>query len=139
MVETEYGRIGIAICYDMRFPELASLYAQHGCKMICYPGAFNMNTGPKHWELLQRARAVDNQLFVATASPARDSSEGAVYKAWGHSTVCDPMGEIIATTEHGPDIIYADLDLTKVEQVRGMIPVWSQRRTDVYTLSELVM
>jgi omega-amidase len=139
MVETEYGRIGIGICYDMRFPELASLYAQHGCKMICYPGAFNMNTGPKHWELLTRARAVDNQLFVATASPARDSSEDAVYKAWGHSTVCDPMGEILATTEHDPDVIFADMDLGRVDQVRGMIPVWSQRRTDVYTLSELVM
>ena len=93
-----------------------------------------MTTGPKHWELLQRARAVDNQVFVATASIARDTSPDAVYTAWGHSTICDPMGEILATTDHDSDIIYADLDLTKVEATRASIPVWFQKRKDVYTL-----
>ncbi|KAK7283363.1 hypothetical protein RIF29_12825 [Crotalaria pallida] len=81
----EVGRIGIGICYDIRFPELAMIYAARGAHLLCYPGAFNMTTGPLHWELLQRARATDNQLFVATCSPARDTGPG--YVAWGHSTL----------------------------------------------------
>ncbi|KAH9560578.1 hypothetical protein CY35_06G112700 [Sphagnum magellanicum] len=88
IVDTDVGRIGVGICYDIRFPELAMLYAARGVHIICYPGAFNMTTGPLHWELLQRARAVDNQIYVATCSPARDTSAG--YIAWGHSTVVGP-------------------------------------------------
>jgi omega-amidase len=67
---------------------------QRGCKILIYPGAFNMVTGPAHWELLQRARAVDNQLFVAACSPARNESSG--YVAWGHSSIINPWGEVIA-------------------------------------------
>ncbi|KAK4706435.1 hypothetical protein R3W88_034002 [Solanum pinnatisectum] len=100
VVDTEVGRIGIGICYDIRFQELAMLYAARGAHLICYPGAFNMTTGPLHWELLQRARAVDNQLYVATCAPARDVGGG--YVAWGHSTLIGPFGEVLATTEHGP-------------------------------------
>eukprot|EP00051_Salpingoeca_urceolata_P021271 m.330866 g.330866 ORF g.330866 m.330866 type:complete len:250 (-) comp19768_c4_seq5:213-962(-) len=107
VVETEWCKIGVGICYDIRFPELAMLCAAQGCELLCYPGAFNMTTGPAHWELLQRARALDNQLYVAAISPARD--ESASYQAWGHSTVVDPWGTVVATTEHGPDIIYADI------------------------------
>jgi predicted amidohydrolase len=72
----------------MRFPELATVAARNGCVAMIYPGAFNMTTGPLHWELLQRARAVDNQMYVAACSPARDLE--ASYHAWGHSTVVDP-------------------------------------------------
>ena len=85
---SEWCKVGLGICYDMRFPELALLYARQGCKMLCYPGAFNMTTGPAHWELLLKSRALDNQLFVAGVSVARD--EDASYVAWGHSTVVDP-------------------------------------------------
>ena len=85
---SEWCKVGLGICYDVRFPELALLYAKQGCKMLCYPGAFNMTTGPAHWELLLRSRALDNQLFVAGVSVARD--EDASYVAWGHSTVVDP-------------------------------------------------
>ena len=85
---SEWCKVGLGICYDARFPELALLYAKQGCKMLCYPGAFNMTTGPAHWELLLRSRALDNQLFVAGVSVARD--EDASYVAWGHSTVVDP-------------------------------------------------
>ena len=76
VVDTDAGRLGIGICYDMRFPELAQIYAQRGAQLIVYPGAFNTTTGPLHWELLQRARAVDNQLFVASCSPARNPTSG---------------------------------------------------------------
>ncbi|XP_059633196.1 omega-amidase, chloroplastic-like isoform X2 [Cornus florida] len=88
IVDTDVGRIGIGICYDIRFLELATLYAARGAHLLCYPGAFNMTTGPLHWELLQRARAADCQLYVATCSPARDA--GAGYVAWGHSTLVGP-------------------------------------------------
>ncbi|XWS70203.1 hypothetical protein CRYUN_Cryun03dG0028300 [Craigia yunnanensis] len=88
IVDTDVGRIGIGICYDIRFQELAMIYAARGAHLLCYPGAFNMTTGPLHWELLQRARATDNQLYVATCSPARDA--GAGYVAWGHSTLVGP-------------------------------------------------
>ncbi|EEF46118.1 nitrilase and fragile histidine triad fusion protein, putative [Ricinus communis] len=113
IVDTEVGRIGIGICYDIRFQELAVLYAARGAHLICYPGAFNMTTGPLHWELLQRARAADNQLYVATCSPARDV--GAGYVAWGHSTLVGPFGEILATTEHEQDIIIAEIDYSLIE------------------------
>ena len=92
-----------------------------------------MTTGPAHWELLQRARALDNQVFVATVSPARD--EKASYIAWGHSTVVSPWGEIIATTEHEEAIVYTDIDLKMVDNVRNQVPVTSQRRHDLYEVA----
>jgi omega-amidase len=135
VIDTEYCKIGVGICYDMRFPELALLYAKRGAKFLVYPGAFNMTTGPAHWELLQRSRALDNQLYVAAVSPARNPQSS--YTAWGHSTVVSPWGEIVATTEHNPDIIYADIDLGKVDEMRTNIPVYQQKRTDIYEVKDL--
>ncbi|CAG8602884.1 7272_t:CDS:10 [Acaulospora morrowiae] len=128
--DTEYGKIGVGICYDIRFPEMAMIAARRGCIAMVYPGAFNLTTGPLHWELLQRARAVDNQFYVATCSPARDTS--ASYIAWGYSTIVDPNGQILATTDHKEDIIYADIDLEHLKTVRQSIPIYNQRRFDLY-------
>ncbi|KAH6562167.1 hypothetical protein BASA50_006938 [Batrachochytrium salamandrivorans] len=130
MVDTEYGRIGVGICYDMRFPEMAMVAARRGCVAMVYPGAFNTTTGPLHWELLQRARALDNQIYVAACSPARDLS--ASYVAWGHSSVVDPMGVVVATTDESESIVYADVDPAVVSATRQAIPVYSQRRFDLY-------
>lgn len=127
---TEWCEIGLGICYDIRFPEMAQVLAKRGVKMIIYPGAFNTTTGPAHWELLQRARAVDNQVYVATVSPARNPDSK--YQAWGYSTVVDPWGTIVATTEHKEAVIFADIDLDKVDEVRNMLPVLKQKRTDLY-------
>ncbi|TPX61841.1 hypothetical protein PhCBS80983_g00756 [Powellomyces hirtus] len=133
MVETEFGKIGVGICYDIRFPEMAMIAARKGCVAMIYPGAFNMTTGPLHWELLQRARAVDNQIYVAACSPARDENEaGAGYVAYGHSSVVDPMGVVVGTTDGKEDIVYADVDLARIDEARKSIPVTSQRRFDVY-------
>ncbi|KAL9313168.1 hypothetical protein ACSQ67_018620 [Phaseolus vulgaris] len=132
IVDTEVGRIGIGICYDIRFPELAMIYAARGAHLLCYPGAFNMTTGPLHWELLQRARATDNQLYVATCSPARDTGSG--YVAWGHSTLVGPFGEVLATTEHEEATIIAEIDYSILEQRRTNLPVTKQRRGDLYQL-----
>ena len=128
--DTPFCKFGIGICYDIRFAEMGQIYAREGCNVLVYPGAFNMTTGPAHWELLQRARAIDNQVFVATVSPARD--ENATYVAWGHSTVVSPWGEVIATTEHEEAIVYSDIDLSLVDTIRNQVPVTLQRRKDLY-------
>ncbi|KAG0724261.1 Omega-amidase NIT2 [Chionoecetes opilio] len=126
-------KIGLGICYDMRFSELANIYSKLGCKLLLYPGAFNMTTGPAHWELLQRARALDNQVYVGTISPARDTSSS--YIAWGHSSMVSPWGEVVSTCEAEEAIVYADLDMDYVAKVRQMIPVLTQKRNDVYELT----
>jgi omega-amidase len=128
--DTPWCKVGVAICYDIRFPQLASLMRQEGCEMIVYPGAFNTVTGPKHWELLQRARAVDNQCVVVTASPARNPASS--YQAWGHSTIVDPWGAILATCDHEPTHISAQIDLDQVEAFRTGVPISKQVRLDVY-------
>jgi len=135
VVDTEWGKVGIAICYDIRFPEQAMMMREQDCKILMYPGAFNTTTGPLHWELLQRSRAVDNQCFVATISPARNT-EG--YQAWGHSTVVSPWGKIVATTGHDPDIVFAELDLSEVHEFRTNVPVSKQKRHDMYKLQSKV-
>ncbi|THH05534.1 hypothetical protein EW146_g9875, partial [Bondarzewia mesenterica] len=101
--DTEFARIGLGICYDVRFPELAMTAARKGCQVLIYPGAFNMTTGPLHWELLQRSRAIDNQVFFSMCSPARDLSAG--YHSWGHSMVVDPLGAKLAEAEDGESIV----------------------------------
>ncbi|KAL3798642.1 hypothetical protein ACHAW5_008397 [Stephanodiscus triporus] len=151
------GRIGVGICYDIRFPEYALLLTQvHRCRILIYPGAFNLTTGPAHWELLQRARAVDGQCFVLTASPARtpppppslalsgeegddDDAGGRKYphySAWGHSSVVSPWGDVIATCDEGPAVVVADLDMNLVRETRMAIPTSTQKRTDLYRLIE---
>ena len=91
--DTEFGKIGLMICFDIRFPELARLMADHGAKMIIVPAAFNMTSGPSWWVIMFRTRAADNQLVMAGCSPARN--EKANYVAWGHSIVVDSFGKIL--------------------------------------------
>ena len=132
--ETPFGAIGVGICYDLRFPEMSLLLAQKGARMLVFPGAFNTTTGPAHWELLQRARAVDQQCFVATISPSRGPEGG--YQAYGHSSIVNPWGTVIATTGHDSDIVVADVDMEEVDDMRRNIPTSMQKRTDVYTVLE---
>ncbi|KAF8226206.1 carbon-nitrogen hydrolase [Tricholoma matsutake] len=128
--DTDFARIGLGICYDIRFPELAMISARQGCHVLIYPGAFNMTTGPLHWELLQRGRAVDNQVYFSMCSPARDMSVG--YHAWGHSMIVDPMGKVVNEAAEGEEIIYGRIDPEMMEDARSGIPVTRQRRFDVY-------
>ncbi|KAJ9646411.1 Omega-amidase nit3 [Coniosporium tulheliwenetii] len=125
----EYGKIAIAICYDIRFPELAMIAARKGAFLLLYPGAFNLTTGALHWELQARARAMDNQVYVGLCSPARDME--AEYNAWGHSMVVDPNAEVLEQLDEKEGILVADLK-EGIEEVRKGIPVYSQRRFDVY-------
>jgi omega-amidase len=126
----EYGKIAIAICYDIRFPELAMIAARKGCFALMYPGAFNTTTGPLHWKLQGQARAMDNQVYVAMCSPARDTS--ASYHAWGHSLVVDPMAQVLVEAGEGEEIVYAELSNEKIEETRKGIPITTQRRFEVY-------
>ncbi|KAJ5138323.1 Carbon-nitrogen hydrolase [Penicillium bovifimosum] len=126
----EYGKIGLAICYDIRFPEAAMIAARQGAFLLVYPGAFNTTTGPLHWSLLGRARAVDNQAYVALCSPARDME--AAYHAYGHSLVADPSAKIVSEAEEKETIIYADLDNESIASIRSGIPISTQRRFDLY-------
>jgi len=132
--DTEWCKIGVGICYDIRFHELAALYAQKGCKVLCYPGAFNMTTGPAHWELLIRSRSLDNQVYTAGVSPARD--EKATYVAWGHSTLANPWGEVVVTTGEGEAVLYSDVDLGLQDNIREQIPISKQKRHDIYQVVE---
>lgn len=130
--DTEFGRMGLCICFDIRFPELARLMALQGARLILVPAAFNSTTGPAHWELLFRARALDNQCFVAGTSVARDDK--ADYKAWGHSILVSPWGEIIDELDEKNGIMVHDIDLSDTEKVRCQLPVLRARRTDLYEL-----
>lgn len=125
-----YGKVGVAICYDIRFPELAMIAARKGAFILLYPGAFNLTTGAMHWSLLARARALDNECFVGMCSPARDMS--ADYHAWGHSMVVDANGEMREEVGEEEAIVYAELTGERLEEVRKGIPVYGQRRWDVY-------
>lgn len=128
----EYGRIGVAICYDVRFPELALIASRppHNAFLLLYPGAFNLTTGKMHWELLARARAADNQVYVGMCSPARDMQ--ATYNAWGHSMIVNPTAEVLDEADENEGIVYADLDGETIAEKRKGIPLETQRRFDVY-------
>ena len=132
--ETEFGTMGLCICFDLRFEELARSLCLRGAKCLFVPAAFNMTTGPAHWELLFRQRAVDNQCFTVGVSPARD--ERASYIAYGNSIAADPWGTVLCRAGAGAEILYADLDLSRLESVREQLPVLSARREDLYTLTE---
>lgn len=133
--DTEFCRMGLCICYDLRFPELARLMVDRGAKLILVPAAFNMTTGPAHWELLFRQRAVDNQVFCIGTSPARD--EAASYHAWGHSIVTDPWGRVVTQMDAEEALRVVELDLDLVEQIRAELPLLAHRRTDLYRLVQI--
>jgi omega-amidase len=131
LVDTPFGKFGVGICYDVRFPELAMIAARRGAFAMIYPGAFNMTTGPLHWELLARARANDNQIWTAMCSPARDL-EGTGYVAFGESMVVDPNGMVLKKAGAEEELVIVDLAPERVVEVRSGIPVTTQRRFDVY-------
>jgi omega-amidase len=127
--------LGLLICYDIRFPELALLMQQQlGAAVIACPAAFNTTTGPRHWHLLMRARAVDTQCFVLACSSARPDNNEA-YPSYGHSLVVDPWGTVLAEAGIGEQVLHAQLDLAQVALARQAIPTGIQRRHDLYRLS----
>lgn len=128
--DTPFGRLGLCICFDMRFPELSRAMTLAGARAILAPAAFNMTTGPAHWELLFRQRAVDNQLFTVGVAPARDVN--GPYVSYGNSIACSPWGDVLCRAGGEPALLILDLDLAQNESVRAQLPLLSARRTDLY-------
>lgn len=132
--DTEFGKIGVILCFDIRFPELSRMMVNDGAKVIFVPAAFNMTTGPAHWELSFRTRALDNQIYMVGCAPARDVSAG--YISWGHSIVTDPWGRVTGMLDENEGILLAELDMDYEEQVREELPLLKSRRKDIYQLSQ---
>jgi len=127
--------LGLLICYDIRFPELALLMQQrHGCTLLACPAAFNTTTGPRHWHLVLRARAVDTQCFVLACSSARPPAGEEGYPSYGHSLVVDPWGTVIAEAGIDEQVLHAELDMAQLPLARRAIPTGGQRRADIYRL-----
>lgn len=133
--DTEFGRMGVMLCFDIRFPELARMMVNDGAKAILVPAAFNMTTGPAHWELSFRTRALDNQIYMIGCAPMRDESAG--YISWGHSIVTDPWGRVIDMLDEKEGVLLTELDLDYEEQVREELPLLKSRRKDMYRLEKL--
>lgn len=135
IVDTPWGKIGIAICYDIRFPELIRIMALKEVKFVFIPAAFNMTTGPVHWELLFKSRALDNQIFVAGISPARN--EHYSYIAYGNSLIADPWGNIAGRLDEKEGVLIQDIDLEYIKDIRESLPLLKHRREDLYSINLL--
>lgn len=131
--DTEFGRMGLCICYDFRFPELCRLMALQGAQLILVPAAFNMTTGPAHWELTFRSQALYNQVYTVGTAPSRDLSTS--YHSWGHSILCDPWGSVLSHLDENEAIQITEIDLDTVAQIREQLPLLQHRRSDLYDLS----
>lgn len=124
--------VGFGICYDIRFPELSRLMALAGASVLIFPAVFGLTTGPAHWELLLRGRAVDNQVFIVGAAPGNGSGVGQVY---GHSAVVDPWGNIMAMAGTEETLLTVEIDLGTIASVREQLPLLQQRRLDLYDVA----
>jgi deaminated glutathione amidase len=120
-------KMGLSICYDLRFSNLYAHYSSHGAFAISAPSAFAARTGKDHWELLVRTRAIENQCFIWATNQCGLSPAGV--KCWGHSLIVDPWGEILAEAGSEPELIQVQCSLKRVDQVRRLMPVLSHRRT----------
>lgn len=132
--ETEFCKIGLAICYDIRFPELSRLMVLDGAEAIVIPGAFNMTTGPAHWELHFRARALDNQVYTIGVSPSRDME--ASYHSYGNSIVASPWGNVLCRMDEKEGYVIQEIDTDYVKKIRNELPLLKHRRNDVYGLDK---
>lgn len=132
LFDTEFGKMGLMVCFDIRFPELPRLMALGGAQLIFCPAAFNMTTGPAHWELFFRCCAAENQVFLAGCAPARD--ENGCYVSYGHSILCSPWGGVLAQADTQETTVRFRAELGQVARVRQQLPLLTARRTDVYTL-----
>lgn len=126
-VNTPWAQIGLSICYDLRFPELYRSLVNKGAEVLSVPAAFTYHTGQAHWETLLRARAIENQCFVVAAN--QGGQHGDKRQTWGHSCIIDPWGSILGGIDKpGADIVWADIDLSFLAQLRRTMPALDHRR-----------
>lgn len=137
--ETSIGTVGPAICYDIRFPELALLLRKKGAQILQFPSAFTVRTGAAHWHVLARARAIDTQSYVMMPALVGKHTADGKRESYGHALIVDPWGTVLAEAsdiDSSPTVIVADVNLEQLAKVRANMPLWEQRRDDVYELSE---
>jgi nitrilase len=125
-VDTPAGRLGLAICYDLRFPELFRALRKQGADWVCLPSAFTWQTGNAHWHALIRARAIENQVWVVAAGQGGQNSDRR--RTYGHSLICDPWGRVVSELAEGPGVVMAELNIEQLTQLRKRMPVWEHRR-----------
>jgi predicted amidohydrolase len=122
-VEAPFGRVGLSVCYDLRFPELYR--AMGRCALMVVPAAFTYTTGRAHWEVLLRARAIENQCYVLAAAQGGSHPNGR--RTWGHSMLIDPWGEILAVLAEGEGVVAGEIDAAVLERVRTDLPALKHR------------
>jgi len=133
-VDLPFGRLGIAICYDVRFPYLFRALADAGCSILSAPACFTKQTGEAHWSVLQRARAIENGAFMISAAQAGLHEDGR--ETYGHSIIVDPWGQVLAEAGSEPGIILAELDMAAVVDARSRIPALRHTRPVTVTLAK---
>lgn len=130
VVDTEFGKIGVCICYDIRFSELFRLMVEQGAKLIVVPACFTLTTGEAHWDIFFRVRSTENQVFMIGAAGALD--ENGPFQSYGHSLVVSPFGDILGEMQQEEGILSATIELKEVEKVREENPFLQHRRLDLY-------
>ena len=123
---TPVGKLGLTICYDLRFPALFERLSEAGAEVIALPAAFTVPTGRAHWQVLLRARAIEAELFIVAAAQAGRHEDGR--DTYGHSLVVDPWGEVLLEMGGEPGLAFAEIDLNRIAEVRARIPVHQHRR-----------
>jgi nitrilase len=126
VLETPFGRLGLAVCYDIRFPELMRTLLDQGLEMLALPAAFTAATGKAHWDLLLRVRAVENLCYVIGAAQGGQHASGR--ETYGNSIIVDPWGEVLARLPYGPGVVLAQLDRSRLTTLRRVFPVLQHRR-----------
>ncbi len=126
VIETEYGKFGMTICYDLRFPELFRKISVDGAQIIFVPSAFSSTTGREHWEVLLRARAIENQVYIVASDQFgfHDTHK----ESFGNSMIIDPWGKVISRASEREEVIYANIDLNYLKEIRTKLPVFSHRK-----------
>jgi predicted amidohydrolase len=137
VVTAEVGAVtaGLTVCYDLRFPELYRILAVRGARLITVPSAFTLATGRDHWEVLLRARAIENQVFVLAPNQVGEAPPH--YSSQGRSAIVDPWGVVLATAPDEECFIVADLDLAAQDRIRESLPSLANRRPDAYAWPQL--
>lgn len=134
-INTPLGKAGLLTCYDIRFPEASLRLRRQGSEIITYPSAFAVKTGAAHWEVLLRSRAIETQCYVMAAAQV-GTHAGSNRTSWGHAMIVDPFGTIVAQCSdmqpYRPTFCLADLDLEWLKETRRSMPLWDQRRNDIY-------
>lgn len=136
VVDAEEFKIGMSICYDLRFPEMYRLMSEKGAQIVCHPSCFNTTTGVAHWEVLLRSIAILNHCYVLASNHCGAKPDGK--SIWGHSMIIDPWGTVIAEAgQEREALLVAEIDLDYCEELKGRLGCMTNRRLDVYSLQEL--